>query len=244
MWLLDIGRGIASTFSVNPAADSDGIWSPDGARVVFSSDRDAARYYNLFEKPSTGGEATPLFKSNEDKFPLAWSPDGRLLLFTSRSKDTKSDLYTLSMTGERKATPFLVTPFNETGGRFSPDGKWIAYVSDESGQDDVYVQPFPATGVKGQISVGGGGRPRWSGDGRELFYASPDRKLMSAAITHQPSFEAAAPKPLFDLKRAIDYVVSRNGRRFLVNQPVIDAASTSLSVILNWQAALAAREKR
>jgi hypothetical protein len=137
VWLLDIRRGIASTFSVNPAAETHGVWSPDGARITFQSDRDGARYYDLFEKPAVGGEATLLLKSDQDKTALDWSRDGRLLLFRSRSKETKSDLFTLTMTGERKAAPFLVTPFDEEGACFSPDGRWIAYQSDESGQVEV-----------------------------------------------------------------------------------------------------------
>jgi hypothetical protein len=111
-------------------------------------------------------------------------------------------------------------------------------VSNESGQEEVNVQSFPATGAKWQVSVGGGARPRWGRDGLELFYVSPARKLMSASIGYRPSFEAATPKALFDLDQVTDYAVSRDGRRFLVNRIISDPRADPLTVVLNWQAAL------
>ena len=247
VWLFDLTRGIASTFSANAASDSEGVWSPDGSQIVFQSDRDGSRYYNLYIKPSGGGDAAPLVKSDADKSALDWSRDGRLLLFSASSTDTRRDIWIMPMTGDRKPTPVLTSKASEDGARFSPDAHWIAYVSDESGQAEIYVQRFPLTNEKWQISVGGGGQVRWSGDGRELYYRSLDNKLMAVSMTYQPvrgagalggGIDPSAPKALFDLKLAQDYVASQTARKFLVNQSIVDAGSSALSVVLDWPAIL------
>jgi Tol biopolymer transport system component len=149
------------------------------------------------------GQDDPLLDPGPVRIPSDWSRDGRHLLYTE-SSSTKGDLWVLNMDGDRKPVPFLQTPFDESQGQFSPDSRWIAYTSDESGQDDVYVRPFPSGAGKWKISTTGGQFPRWRHDGRELFYLSPDRKLMVAAVKAgsglQPVFEVATPQALFETR--------------------------------------------
>ena len=162
------------------------------------------------------------------------------ILYEALSPQTRSDLWVLPLFADKKPQPFLQTPFAETMGRFSPDGKWIAYVSDESGTPQVYVQPFPASGGKWQISTQGGLTPRWRGDGKELFFLSPDRQLMSADVNPAgATFEASSPKTLFQTQ--VDtanisnrYDVSRDGQRFLMSLPVENTVSPPITVITNW----------
>jgi Tol biopolymer transport system component len=154
------------------------------------------------------------------------------------------------MEGDRKPIPFLQTPFNESQGQFSPDGHWIAYSSDESGRHEVYVRPFPPGPGKWKISISGGEFPRWRRDGKELFYLSPDRKLMAAPVKAgpgaQPVFEVAVPLALFEVRvpatipghNSFVYAVAADGKRFLVNTSPSEAAETPLTVIVNWLAAV------
>ena len=147
---------------------------------------------------------------------------------------------------DRKPIPFLQTPFDEWQGQFSPDSRWIAYTSDESGRDDVYVRPFPSAAGKWKISIAGGQYPRWRHDGRELLYLSPERKLMvapvKAAAGLQPVFEVGAPEALFETHIPVTfnfpYAVAADGKRFLVNTGVGDVTETPLTVVVNWLAAV------
>src|SRR5207249_4153527 len=177
-----------------------------------------------------------------------WSGDGRFLLYTELGSKG-ADLWVMNMDGERKPVPFLQTPFNESQGQFSPDGHWIAYASDESGRYEVYVRPFPSGPGKWKISISGGELPRWRRDGKELYFLSPDRKLMAAAVKPasgaQPVFEAAAPQALFEARvptlipgrNGFVYAVAADGKRFLVNTGS-QTAETPLTVVVNWLAAV------
>ena len=199
-------------------------------------------------------------------YPSDWSPDGRFLLYYELNSKTKSDIWLLpdpgGAPGGQKPVPFLRSPFTESQGLFSPDGHWIAYSSDESGPYEVYVRPFPPGPGKWKVSIGGGELPRWSRDGKELFYLSPEhsptgsaaagrtRKLMAAAVKAvpgaQPVFEPAVPQALFDVsvpaimpgRNTYVYAVAADGKRFLVNTRVGDAAETPLTVVVNWLAAV------
>jgi Tol biopolymer transport system component len=170
----------------------------------------------------------------------AWSPDGQLLSFTETTPTTRADIGVLRLS-DRKAQPFLRTPFNERNSRFSPDGRWLAYTSDESGRDEIYVQPYPGPGGKWPISTEGAtGDSRWSPNGRELFYPSGNR-MMVVDVTTQPAFSAGKPRVLFELPfRSLSYDVSPDGERFLMMKLVEQeqAAQPPITVVLNWTAGL------
>ena len=239
LWVVDLIRGIPSRFTFNPSTEDYPVWSPDGARVLFNFNPSGPA--DIYWKASSGAGAEELvLKSSTTKNPWDWSRDGRFILYEDLSPQTRSDLWVLPLFADKKPQPFLQTPFAETMGRFSPDGKWIAYVSDESGTPQVYVQPFPASGGKWQISTQGGLTPRWRGDGKELFFLSPDRQLMSADVNPAgATFEAGSPKALFQTQ--VDtanisnrYDVSRDGQRFLMSLPVENTVSPPITVITNW----------
>jgi Tol biopolymer transport system component len=180
----------------------------------------------------------------QNKAPVDWSPDGRFLLFRSPGLTTGFDLWALPMSGEGKPFPVAQANFEERDGQFSPDGKWIAYQSNESGRTEVVMQPFPGTGGKHQISTDGGAQVRWRADGRELFYIAADGRLMVVPIQYSSdgkSVEPGAPVPLFATRAggaAISvnkqaYVVSPDGQRFLMS--VVEETASPIAVILNWK---------
>ncbi|MBI3666286.1 MAG: serine/threonine-protein kinase [Acidobacteria bacterium] len=263
IWLLDLARSTASRFTFDPAVDEAPIWSPDGSRIVFDSNRDS-NVANLYQKASSGvGNEELLLKSGESKYPCDWSSDGRFIVYTSFNAKTGYDLWVLPMEGDRKPFPFLQTQFFEGDGRFSPDGQWMAYLSNESGRMEVYVQPFnprpggPAEGApsgpggKWQVSTAGGWWPSWRRDGKELFYIAPpfsaDGKLMAVdvkavATKSRAAFEAGVPKALFDTRipniPIPPYAAAPDGRRFLVNTTAGEEKARSLTVAINWQAGL------
>ncbi|MCA1660594.1 MAG: hypothetical protein LC642_08695, partial [Verrucomicrobiaceae bacterium] len=189
IWLFDLSRGIPSRFTTDPANDSNPLWSPDGSRIVFTSNREGVR--NLYQKiASGGGNEEVLLKSTEEKVPDDWSSDGQFIVYQTINRKTKWDFWVLPMSGDRQPFPFLQTEFNEQAAQFSPDGKWIAYSSDESGAPEVYVQTFPASGGRWRVSTDGGRQPRWRRDGRELFYITADGKLMAVDVKLGATFEA------------------------------------------------------
>jgi Tol biopolymer transport system component len=241
IWIIDLARGASTRFTFDPSLDSNAVWSPDGQRIVFSSTRDGV--WNLFQKDSSGAHSEEaLLKTSANKYPSDWSRDGRFLIYTEGSPKTGPDLWLLPMTGERKPVPFLQTPFREDQAQFSPDGHWVAYMSDATNQPEIYVRPFPPSeGNSGQwmISNGGGTQPRWRGDGKELFYLS-GRKLMAVDISTTPTFQAGIPKPLFEapifpgtVPALHHWDVTPDGQRFLIN---VDAGgnTTPINIVVNW----------
>jgi eukaryotic-like serine/threonine-protein kinase len=244
IWILDTASGAASRFTFDPAADFDPVWSPSGDRLAFSSNRRGA--LDLYVKRASGtGDDELLFGSPEAKHAQAWSPDGRFLVYVTHDPKTREDLWLLPMVGDRIPAPLLRTEFNEEQASISPDGRWFAYTSDESGRDEVYVQAFPSPSGKWQISTGGGGDARWSADGNELFYIAWDRRLMAVPVKRGATFEAGPTRPLFDTGMQPywgagrnHYDVSRDGKRFLITNPVDDDRFLPFTVIVNWMAGL------
>src|SRR5207249_1138098 len=200
IWLIELARNTPSRFTFDPANESAPVWSPDGSRIVFASNRDGVA--NMYQRLSNGtGNDEVLLKSTDPTGPYDWSPDGRFILFGELSPKTNGDLWLLPLFGDQKPAPFIQTEFTETQGRFSPDGRWVAYASNESGPYQVYVQSFPTSGGKWQVSTGGGAQPLWRRDGKELFYLAPDRKLMAVEVSGAgPTFVPGAPKPLFEAR--------------------------------------------
>ena len=246
IWLIDIARNTPTRFTVDPAFDRTPIWSPDGTRIVFSSTRNGLP--DLFVKPASGSSNEELLLSTGSvKFPTDWSSDGKLILYTELNAKSRADIWILPLEGDRTPQPFLQDDFNKWSAKFSPNVKWVAYSSDESGQEQVYVRPFPGPGGEYQVSTTGGSRPTWRHDGKELFYVTPDRKLMSVEVTAGATFEALAAKPLFDThikgiaSRVIvsrhGYAVSGDGLRFLIND-LTETSASPITVVLNWTADL------
>jgi serine/threonine protein kinase len=240
IWIFD-SRGVASRFTFDAAADSDPLWSPDGRVLVFSSSRGGGGV-DLYQKDSSGtGKEELLFKSNESKYATSWSTDGTQLMFQSQAPKP-ADLWVLPQSGDRKPFLFLQSEFRESRGQFSPDGRWVAYDSNESGRDEIYVQPLPPSGGKWQVSTSGGLQPKWRRDGKELFYTTADGKFMAVPIKTTPSFEAGLPALLFEARLAANfprnnYDVTGDGQRFLV-VALADQAGAPITVTLNWPSLL------
>jgi eukaryotic-like serine/threonine-protein kinase len=247
IWLIDLERGAQIRLTIDPAGDCCPAWSPSGDRVIFLSTRNGAT--GIYQKPSNGAsQEEPLVSSAELKYTPQLSPDGQFLIYAQTNAKTNLDLYLVSLAGERKPTPLLQTTFIEGQPRFSPNGRWIAYISNETGQFQVYVDSFPATGAKLAISIGGGSQPQWRADGKELYYYTPDRKLMAVNVDGDgPTFKVGEAHPLFDIRVfATDqsfpgngyYSVTRDGKRFLVSSLPEAPEPQSINVVVNWIADL------
>jgi serine/threonine protein kinase len=237
IWVIELARGVASRLTSDPAADFLPVWSPDGSRIVFSSNREGS--LNLYQKLSSGaGGEEELLKSPGQKQVVDWSPDGRFILYFSAGANTKSDIWVLPLEGDRKPYPLLQTEFAETGARFSADGRWVAYVSNETGTPEVYVREFQGSGGRWRVSTGGGNSPRWRRDGKELFYASGGKLMAVDVKASGSSFEPGVPKLLFETSVPLVFDVSGDGQRFLFLAPVEESSPEPIDVVLNWTADL------
>jgi hypothetical protein len=251
LWLLGLARGTTSRLTSDPATDWFPVWSDSGDRLLFGSNRLGVTA--VFQKTIGGGPEEPDAEGTVSAVgatPMATSPmdvssDGKLLLYTLLTTRAY-DMGVMTLTGQRTASTFLGTPFNEIQGRFSPNTRWVAYASDESGTFEVYVRPFPAASGQTQISIAGGTQPEWRRDGKELFYISADGKLTVVPVTTDgATFSAGTPRELFevDVPEAnppfpTDYAVTADGQRFLVNTLVDQPTRPALTVILGWAADL------
>jgi serine/threonine protein kinase/roadblock/LC7 domain-containing protein len=254
IWLYEFTRGIMTRFTFDSARDIAPIWSPDGSLVVFASNRSGQ--WDLYRKASNlAGEAAMLFKSDGTEAPSSWSPDGRFLLYYNFISPSHLRMLPVGDTGaDRKPVQVEHSEFNQSYGRFSPDGRWIAYASDESGRDQIYVRPFnvssatgtsagnnpPVTG-KWMVSKDGGIAPLWRRDGKELFYLSLDGTAMSVEVSTSGIFQAGTPRPLFRTPEGVEFWdVSTDGKRFLMAAPSAASPSSQppFTVVLNWQALL------
>ncbi|HWC65296.1 MAG TPA: protein kinase, partial [Thermoanaerobaculia bacterium] len=240
VWVYDIARKTQTRLTFAPGFDGYPIWSSDDTRIVFTSDRKNPG--DLYEKSSAGtGEEKLVLASDTLKAPFSWTADGSRIgfqTFNAKTSNRTGDLWTFSF-ADQKATPYLETDFNEGEPAFSPDGKWIAYVSNESGKNEIYVRTFPDTGGKWQISTAGGEDPVWSRDGTEIFYDVGTR-LMSVPVKTSPAYEAGTPQLLFEARfradNGVQYDVSADGKKFLVDQDLTQAADAPITLVQNWLA--------
>jgi Tol biopolymer transport system component len=239
IWLFHRARATATRATFGGVYESTPVWSPDAAAFVFAAARDTAP--NLYVKRiGVPGEDERLFRSASQMFPQSWSRDGRFIAYVTVQPKTRSDIWLFPTTGDRTPVPFLQTEFSEGFARISPDGRWMAYSSNESGSDSVYVTRFPQAGGKWSVSPKGGSFPIWRRDGRELFYRAPGGQLMAVPVAAGSEFHPGVAVPLFNPSAALGamglgtfYDVAPDGR-FLVNV-FVERTSPPATVVLNWR---------
>jgi Tol biopolymer transport system component len=237
IWTYDVSRGLRTRLTFDPSVDSYPVWSPDGRSIAFGSNRKG--HFDLYRKAANGAGAEELlYADNLDKYPTSWSANGKFLLYF-----TSKGLWVLPLMGAAKPFPFLQTPSREFFGQFSPDGRWVVYVSTESQGNEIYVAPFPGAAGKRQISTAGGLFARWRQDGKEIFYIGLDRRLMAAEVTVLAgTFEVGQVRPLFgavNMTQGVSvYDVSADGQRFLLRTFPEQKPGEPLTLVQNWTAGL------
>ncbi|HYL34354.1 MAG TPA: protein kinase [Bryobacteraceae bacterium] len=245
LWIYDVDRGLKTRFTFYAGEEREAIWSPDGRWIVFNRSQNG--HLDLYRKASNGASAEELlYTNNRQKYPTSFSPDGKWLLYMVYADGaSKNQLWILPMQGApasgQKPVPFQGTAFNSSWGQFSPDGRWIAYASDESQRNEIYVAPFPGPGGKKQISTAGGDQPLWRHDGKEIFYAAPNGEMMAAEVSSKGgSLEVGVVRSLFGPippPLGHSYDVSADGQRFLVRMEA-QPSDEPLTLVRNWTALL------
>jgi Tol biopolymer transport system component len=242
LWTIDLARGVATRVTFDPASDIDPVWSPDGRELLFSSSREGRR--RLYRKALQGNAPeSPLGEGLDGVFSECWSAAAKAILYVTAAADGGQAFGMLPSDGGAKPETILKKDFRIDEPQISPDGRWLAYISQESGPWEVYVEPFRAEGERVRVSTEGGGQPRWRGDGRELFYASPDGRLMAVDVRAQAGqIEVGLPQALFSGVIAgptgDHYAVAAEGQRFLVAVPVDNDPRARIHVVTNWTSLL------
>ena len=251
LFVLDVSRNVSSRLTNSPANDEGAVWDAGSKRFVYARHRAIRERSDLYLKDlrEPDRDQPLLVDETGNKHPFDWSADGRLLLYgLGQPKSPRQDIWVLPFDGDPRPYPWLATPFDESEARFSPDGRWVAYESDETGIREVMVRAFRSPAVRIQISAGGGTQPRWSRDGTELYYVS-DYHLMTVPVRAGAILEPGAPQPLFEFRRLqpvptmpTPYAVSGSRDRFLVGAVVDEGGPSPVTVVLNWTQIVGARD--
>jgi Tol biopolymer transport system component len=241
IWLCEFRRNVWERFTSDPGADRFPIWSPDGNTLAYSAFRGGQG--GLYQRMSNGMAAEQLLLALDNPRPTDWSRDGLFLAFTASSPQNNNNIWTLPMLGDRKPRRYFESQYSESGARFSPDGHWIAYQSDESGSIQIYVRPFPGSGSKWRVSTNGGSRPRWRGDAKELFYTRGNQIVAVDLKLARNTVEVGSVKPLFTFRPLGTlfteiYDVSPDGQRFLFSVAAGDNRFSATTLVVNWDAEL------
>ena len=243
IWTIDLARGVPSRFTLSTAVDDDPVWSPDGKTIAFSSMQGGMP--GIYRQPVSGaGSGELLFTNRASVHPTAWSPDGRFLLFEQTDPVSGSDVWVLPLQGDHMPRAYLASRFSESDAHFSADGQWVAYTSDESGRQEVYVRHFPDAQDKVQVSTGGGAAPRWAPDGHELYFLSIDRQPMAVPMRLTNPLQVGLPARLFEMSAGFGanrYAPNHDGTRFLLSVGVVENNPAEIVVVLNWAAHLRGR---
>jgi Tol biopolymer transport system component len=242
IWIQDLNRPARTRLTFGDAtSENSPVWSPDGSKIVYAI---TAKYDDLFVRPAGGGGEEALLHSDQDKVATDWSRDGKFLAYDADDEKgvTHWDLWILPLRGDRKPFAYLSTPFDERSAMFSPDVKWIAYSSNETGRPEIYAAPFPATGAKWQISTAGGFACAWRGDGREIIYLSPDLKVMSVPVEPRgASLSVGNPTYLFTARGSRAGAVPADAKRFLLALPPPQQEEPRIILVSDWTSALKPR---
>ena len=243
IWLIDLKTSVRSKLTAEPGDDTNAIWSPDGGQLIYSVRATGGGDATLFKKPavSMGVKENLLSIPAVDLAPSSYSPDGKFMLYSVQPFGGKSDIFLLPLEGDRTPRPFVQTEQEESQGYFSPNGQWVAYISDATGRFEVYVAPFPGPGGTVQVSQNGGTEARWRADGKELFYFDANNRLMAAEVKSEGgNLEIGRIDPLFQTRETwmpgegVRYDTSEDGQRFLLLVPQDDPTTSNISLVVNW----------
>jgi Tol biopolymer transport system component len=236
IWVLDLSRNISSRFTSGAGNETAPVWFPDGSRIAYRTDQSG-----LFEKDVTGTGTERVLLKESVNGPDQVSSDGKWILYFKVTPNGDQDVYVLPTTGDRTPQVLVQTAFPDVEPQFSPDVRWLAYASSENGRNEIYLQAFPSTGRRWQVSSSGGRQPLWRADGKELYFVSDDRRFFAVDVSERAgSFEFGVPQFLFEMRANVfntrnSYIPSRDGKRFLVNM-MLDADDAPINVIQRWQA--------
>jgi Tol biopolymer transport system component len=243
LWISDVDRGVPRKFTRDATPEICPVWSPNGRMLLFSKPPGPEAFSLHVQPTNVEGAATPLMKRETPAISMDWSRDDQYVLYRANSPATNWDIWALPMKSERTPFPVAQTAADERTARFSPDGRWIAFESNESGQFDIYLRPFPGPGINIRVSTAGGVQPRWRSNGSELFYVAPDSKLMMVPVrlpSKGADVKLGSPTALFSVRITStvqggvthEYDVTPDGQKFLVNTH-LEQTTAPISLILN-----------